>query len=61
MTQHSVHNNLSTKDSETLLVIASSIKLRGALTIDQTISAVGHNLTLHLHVRPPDLENSLKK
>ena len=34
---------------------------RGALTMDQTISAVGHNLTSRLHVRPPDLENSLKK
>ena len=28
--------------------------------MDQTISAVGHNLTSHLHVRPPDLDNSLK-
>ena len=33
----------------------------GDLTMDQTISAVGHNLTSHLHVRPPDLDNSLKK
>ena len=37
------------------------IPLWGALTMDQTISVVRHNSTSHLHVRPPDLENSLKK